>query len=112
MSTVDTYGRNTSRRVSSRSSSGRSRSRSARRRRSRRHRSKSSHRSRSHHRSPKKKPLNTYEYSDDASDDEFDKEASRAKNLKKIDVDNPLSAFSTKTKTRLSNIAASFSALV
>ena len=123
MSTVDTYGRNTSRRVSSRSSSGRSRSRSARRRRSRsrvsssrRHRSRSSHRSRSRHRSSKKKPLVTYEYSDDASDesvrdrdddDDFDKEASRAKKLKEIDVDDPLSAFSTKTKTRLGHIAAS-----
>ena len=125
MSSVDTYGRNISRRVSSRSSSGRSRSRSARRRRSRsrvsssrrhgHHRSRSSHRSRSRQRSSKKKPLVTYEYSDDASDesvrdrddDDFGKEASRAKKLKKIDVDDPLSAFSTKTKTRLGHIAAS-----
>ena len=124
MSSVDSYGRNSSRRVSSRSSSGRSRSRSARRRRSRsrvsssrrhgHHRSRSSHRSRSRHRSSKKKPLVTYEYSDasdesvhDRDDDDFDKEASRAKKLKKIDVDDPLSAFSTKTKTRLGHIAAS-----
>ena len=53
------------------------------------------------------------DFSEDESgredDDDVDTEryTSRAKKLKRIDVGNPLSAFATKTKTRLGHIPAS-----
>ena len=58
------------------------------------------------------KQVEAEDFSDDESireDDEDDHEygASRSKRLKRIDVTNPLSAFATKTKTRLGHIPAS-----
>ena len=128
MSSVDEYGRDSHRR--GRSPSRRShRDRSPSRRRSRSHRrryspsqSRSRERSRRHHRSrsPRKafpSMVSKREVPDDFSEDESGREddddvdteryTSRAKKLKRIDVGNPLSAFATKTKTRLGHIPAS-----
>ena len=137
MSSADEYGRRRSRRRDRSPSyrvreSSRRRSRSPRRRsRSPRRRSRtfrrggsSSSQSRSgsrYHRDRSRKfPLvpklpkqvEAEDFSDDESireDDEDDHEygASRSKRLKRIDVTNPLSAFATKTKTRLGHIPAS-----
>lgn len=130
MSSVDRYGRQRSRRDRS-PSYRRSRSRSPRRR-SRSHRrssrsrysrrgGSSSSQSRSgsrvyKHRSSKFPPAQDHvvanDYSDDESnreedEDDIDRGTSRSKKLKRIDVTDPLSAFATKTKTRLGHIPAS-----
>ena len=46
-------------------------------------------------------------HEDEYGDVDTDRHTSRAKQLKRIDVENPLSAFATKTKTRLGHIPAS-----
>ena len=125
MSSFDSYGRDSSRRVSSRSPShGGRRSRSYRRRsRSRdssssrsRHGRRRSRSPRAAHGSTRKRPLVNYDMSEDVSaddsdrdfdDDNLERTTSRAKKLKKINVEDPLSAFATKTKTRLGHIPAS-----
>ena len=68
------------------------------------------------HGSTRKRPLVNYDMSEDVSADDSDRDfdndnlertTSRAKKLKKINVEDPLSAFATKTKTRLGHIPAS-----
>ena len=133
MSSVDEFGRDNNRRERSTSRRSRrdrsptrrwSRSRSHRsrsyRRRSSPSLSRSRERSHRHHRSRSPLRVNTtkfskHEVADDLSEDESGHEddddegryTSRAKKLKRIDVENPLSAFATKTKTRLGHIPAS-----
>ena len=46
-------------------------------------------------------------HEDEYDDVDTDRHTSRAKQLKRIDVEDPLSAFATKTKTRLGHIPAS-----
>ena len=84
---------------------------------SRHDRSRSRHnRSRSRHEKRKRmEKIVPRDVSDDDSDREVDRDdfdddlrtTSRAKQLKRIDVEDPLSAFATKTKTRLGHIPAS-----
>ena len=130
MSSVDEYGRDVHRPGRSYSRrSRRERSPTRRRSRSRRQRSRSyrrrasSSQSRSRERSYRhrsRSPLReqpskfskqeaVVDLSEDESvhEDDDDRFTSRAKKLKRIDVQNPLSAFTTKTKTRLGHIPAS-----
>ena len=128
MSSTDEYGRDNHRRGRSPSRRSRRDRFPSRRRRSRSYRrrfspsqSRSRDRSRHHRsRSPKAYPPKVSkrvladDFSDDESareddDDDVDTEryTSRAKKLKRIDVEDPLSAFAIKTKTRLGHIPAS-----
>ena len=91
----------------SRSRRRRSRSRSSRSGEGSRSRKRSRSRSRHHHSTLQtKEDVDDYDEESDNSDrDDFG--GSRSKRLKKVDVRNPLSAFETKTKTKLSHIQAS-----
>ena len=124
MSDVDRYGRDRSRRrrCSSNSSSSTSRSRSRSRQghgrstyrhdrsRSRRHRSSFSHEEK-HHRDRPDKDVQFEGESASGSDrdarDDSDDRSSRAKRLRRVNVDDSLSAFAPKTKTKLGHIPAS-----
>ena len=98
--------RSASRRSGSRNYRSRRRSRSRGETRSRK-RSRSRSRSRHHHSTAHAKfeADDDDEESDNSDRDDFGE--SRSKRLKKVDVRNPLSAFETKTKTKLSHIQAS-----